>query len=77
MNIVYNSDRYYVIEYPRYRGFELVNKCSQRGTFFQGAVAEKFCKSMNGAIGEDPSCEHLDEFLAGFGTSIDFSTTVH
>ena len=77
MNIVYNSDMYYVIEYSQNRGFEVVNKSLRRGTFFEGAVAEKFCASMNGAIGEDPSCEHLDEFLEGFGNSIDFSTTVH
>ncbi len=77
MNIVYNSDNYYVVEYPRQHGYEVVDKQSSRGTYFQGNVAEKFRESMLGALGEDPSPEHLDDFLSGFGGLINFSMTVH
>ena len=42
MNIVYNSDNYYVVEYPQQLGYEVVDKQSGRGTYFQGDVAAKF-----------------------------------
>ena len=77
MNIVYNSDNYYVVEYPQQHGYEVVDKQASRGTFFQGDVAEKFRTSMLGACGEDPSAEHVDEFLSEFGGLISFSMTMH
>ena len=33
--------------------------------------------AMLGALGEDPSPEHVDEFLADFGGLIDFPMTMH
>ena len=77
MNIVYNSDCYYVVEYQQQHGYEVVDKQNGRGTYFQGNVAEKFRVSMISAQGEDSSPEHLDEFLSDFGGLINFSTTVH
>ena len=77
MNIVYNSDNYYVVEYPVQHGYEVVDKQSSRGTYFQGDVADKFRESMLGALGVDPSPEHVDEFLADFGGLIDFPMTMH
>jgi hypothetical protein len=77
MNIVYNSDNYYVVEYPLQHGYEVVDKHAGRGTYFQGDVAEKFRESMMGAFGEDPSAENLDEFLSDFGSLINFPSVVH
>ena len=77
MNIVYNSDNYYVVEYPVQHGYEVVDKQSSRGTYFQGDVADKFRESMLGALGEDPSPEHVDEFLSEFGYLVDFPMTMH
>ena len=77
MNIVYNSDNYYVVEYPVEHGYEVVDKQSSRGTYFLGNVADKFRESMLGALGEDPSPEHVDEFLSDFGGLISFPMTVH
>ena len=76
MNIVYNSDNYYVVEYPQEHGYEVVDKQAARGTYFQGDVGEKFRESMVGALGEDPSPEHVDEFLSDFGVLINFQMTV-
>ena len=39
MNVIYNSDNYYVVEYSPQHGFELVDKQTQRGAFFQGDTA--------------------------------------
>ena len=67
MNVMYNSENYYVAEYPPQHGYELVDKYSQRGTFFQGEVADKFAQSLRDVVAqEDPSVERLDEFLGDF-----------
>lgn len=65
MNVIYNSDNYYVVEYPTERGFELVDKQAARGTFLQGDAADRFAQSMQDAVEEDASVEHVDEFLDG------------
>lgn len=66
MNVVYNSDNFYVVEYADRRGFELVDKHSRRSTFFNGDLADKFARSINGVIEEDASPENIDEFLGNF-----------
>jgi hypothetical protein len=77
MNIVYNSDNYYVVEYPMQHGYEVVDKQTSRGTYFQGDVADKFRESMIGALGEDPSPDHVDAFLSDFGVLINFPMVIH
>lgn len=77
MNIVYNSDNYYVVEYPAQHGFELVDKHSARSTFFQGDVADKFARSMRGAISEDATVEHIDEFLGSFKILLNLPVVYH
>jgi hypothetical protein len=76
MNIVYNSENYYVVEYPVEHGYEVVDKQAARGTYFAGDVAVKFRESMMGTLGEDPSPEHVDEFLSDFGVLINFPMTL-
>lgn len=66
MRIVYNSEQYYVAEYPGQQGLELVDKRSSRGTFFTGDVAEKFANAMNQVAGEEATTEHIDAFLDNF-----------
>jgi hypothetical protein len=66
MNVIYNSENYYVVEYPAQHGYELVDKHAARGTYLQGDTADKFLESMKHAISEDASAEHVDEFLDQF-----------
>ena len=66
MNVVYNSENYYVVEFAHPRGYELVDKVSRRSTFFHGDVAEKFVRSINGVIAENASPEHIDAYLCNF-----------
>lgn len=77
MNIIYSSDNYYVVEYPAQHGYELVDKRHARGTFFQGDVAEKFAQSMKGAIAEEASAEHIDEFLGSFDILLNIPVVYH
>lgn len=67
MNVVYNSDSYYVVEYAgEQRGYELVHKHTRKSTFFHGDVAEKFAESINSALAEDASPDNIDDFLGNF-----------
>ena len=66
MNVIYNSENYYVVEYPAQHGYELVDKHAARGTYLHGDTGDRFLASMKDAIAEDASAEHVDEFLDGF-----------
>jgi hypothetical protein len=77
MRIVYNSEHYYVAEYPGQQGLELVDKRSSRGTFFHGDVAEKFANAMNAAAGEEASTEHIDAFLDNFSVLLNLPVVYH
>src|SRR5262249_26164945 len=46
MNVMYNSENYYVVEYPGRRGVELVDKTTGRAGFLEGAVEIKVRASM-------------------------------
>ena len=80
MNIIYASDNYYVVEYPVQHGYELVDKRSSRGTYFQGDVAERFINSLReAAAGEanDASLERIDDFLGTFDVLLNMPVVVH
>jgi hypothetical protein len=66
MQVIYNSDHYYVLEYSDQHAYELVDKRSARGTLFQGDGAAKFMQFMRIAVCEDASIEHVDNFLDSF-----------
>jgi uncharacterized protein DUF3567 len=77
MNIIYSSDNYYVVEYPVQHGYELVDKRCQRGTFFQGDVADRFAQSLQAAVIEDGSVECVDDFLGGFDVQLNQPLVIH
>jgi hypothetical protein len=78
MNVIYNSDNYYVVEYSPQHGFELVDKQTQRGAFFQGDTANRFAQSLRDVVGEDSvSMERVDEFLGGFDDWINQPVLCH
>lgn len=77
MNVIYNSEHYYVVEYPTQQGYELVDKKTQRGTFFQGDAAARFAHSMKNAVAEDASIEHVDDFLGRFDVLMNLPLVFH
>jgi transcriptional regulator of nitric oxide reductase len=77
MRIVYNSEQYYVAEYPGQQGLELVDKRSSRGTFFTGDVAEKFANAMNAAAGDEATTENIDAFLENFSALLNSPVVYH
>jgi len=66
MNIVYNSDHFYVVDYPVQEGVELVDKESGLGTFLRGESAKNFRDSIQSVIADSATVESVDEFLSGF-----------
>lgn len=77
MNVIYNSENYYVVEYPGQHGYELVDKRTSRSTFFQGDVADKFARTMQSVISESPTAEHVDEYLDNFGILLNQPVVYH
>ena len=77
MNVIYNSDNYYVVEYPTQHGYELVDKHAARGTYLCGDTAEKFLESMKHVIAEDASVEHVDDFLDNFDVLLNLPVVFH
>jgi len=78
MNVIYNSENFYVVEYPTQHGYELVDKHAQRGTFFQGDIAERFAQSLRDVVAEDgASVERVDEFLGDFDVLMVQSVLYH
>lgn len=77
MRIVYNSEQYYVAEYPGQQGLELVDKRSSRGTFFTGDVAEKFANAMNEVAGKEATTENIDAFLDNFSVLLNLPVVYH
>ena len=71
MQVIYDSDHYYVVEYSDEHAYELVDKRSARGMFFQGDGAARFMDFMRIAVGEDASIERIDDFLGSFDVLLD------
>lgn len=63
MNLVYNSERYSVLEFPTHGGFELIDKQGKTSAFIVGELASKFRASMQDMFSNRPSVESIDEFL--------------
>jgi len=77
MNIIYNSEKYYVLEYDGDHSYELVDKVGARGAFLRGDVADRFLHSMREAAAEDASPDNLDEFLGSIDVLFNLPLVVH
>ena len=77
MNVMYNSDNYYVVEFPGRHGIELVDKTTGRTGFLEGAVEVKFRASMADLAAGEPSTESVDEFLEHYDALLINSVALH
>jgi hypothetical protein len=77
MNVVYNSDNYYVVEFPGHAGIELVDKTTGRGGFLEGEVETRFRARMANLAAEEPSTESVDEFLAHYDALLTTPFAIH
>lgn len=73
MNLIYNSDAFYVVQYPPHDtppepkvqigSFEIVDKTSRRELYLDGEMAEVFRKNVEELMQKSPSVEEIDAFL--------------
>ena len=77
MNVMYNSENYYVVEFPGRHGIELVDKTTGRAGFLEGAVEVKFRASMANLAASEPSAESVDEFLGHYDALLIISVALH
>jgi hypothetical protein len=77
MNVMYNSENYYVVEFPAPHGIELVDKTTGRAGFLEGEVAVKFRASMAHLAAGEPTQESVDEFLGLYDALLLNSVALH
>jgi hypothetical protein len=77
MNVIYNSEYYYVVEFPGRHGIELVDKTRGRAGFLEGAVEVNFRASMADFAAGEPSVESVDEFLGHYDSLLTNSIALH
>ncbi|HUN68262.1 MAG TPA: DUF3567 family protein [Burkholderiales bacterium] len=77
MYVMYNSENYYVVEFPGRHGVELVDKTTGRAGFLEGAVELKFRASMADLAAAEPSVESVDEFLGHYEALLTNSVALH
>ena len=77
MNVMYNSENYYVVEFPGRHGIELVDKTTGRAGFLEGAVETKFRASMANLAAGEPNEESVDEFLGNYDALLITTVAVH
>ena len=77
MNVMYNSENYYVVEFPGRHGIELVDKTMGRAGFLEGEVEVKFRASMADLAAGQPSEESVDEFLGHYDALLINSVALH
>jgi ABC-type ATPase with predicted acetyltransferase domain len=77
MNVMYNSENYYVVEFPGRQGIELVDKTMGRAGFLEGEVEVKFRASMADLAAGEPSVELVDEFLGHYDALLINSIAMH
>lgn len=77
MNVMYNSENYYVVEFPGRRGVELVDKTTGRAGFLEGALERKFRAGMASLAAGEPSVESVDDFLDRYDALLTHSTVPH
>lgn len=63
MNVVYNSESYAIVAYPRQQGFELVDKLGSRSLYVQGSVAIELREAIDSIPFDERTQESIDELL--------------
>jgi hypothetical protein len=72
MNVLFNSQAYFVAEVPDLGGYEIVDKVTGKGAFIGGPMAISMRESFEAYIaqknndGETVSSEDLDDFLRNY-----------
>lgn len=63
MDVIYNSNHFWILAYPAQRGFELLDKVSRCSLFLHGAYAWHFKHAIDEIPEEARDEETIDAFL--------------
>ena len=77
MNVIYNSEHFWILAYPAQQGFELLDKALQRTLFLQGASAWHFRNAMEDIPADERDEEHIDEFLDDYCEGTAYAIVIH
>jgi hypothetical protein len=77
MNVIYNSEHFWILAYPAQQGFELLDKALQRTLFLQGASAWHFRNAMEDIPADERDEEHIDEFLDDYCEGTAHAIVIH
>lgn len=77
MRLLYNSEHYYVTEFPGCAGIELVDKQNRRSAFLEGDLAARFLASMAELSAHHPDREALEELVSRYGALLTNPLIVH
>jgi len=77
LNILYDSENFYVAEFASGSGVELVDKHSARSGYFEGAVAARLRASMARLQSDQQDEDAMDEFLGTYDALLTNSVRLH
>ncbi len=58
-------------------GYEIVDKCSRKEIFIDGALAARFREQVQELIDSEPTMEAIDDYLAGFSSLMQQPVVLH
>ncbi len=77
LNILYDSENFYVAEYSSGTGVELVDKQTARGGYFDGVVAARLRASMARLRSDEQGEDAMDEYLGTYDALLTNSVRLH
>jgi len=77
LNILYDSENFYVAEFSSDTGVELVDKQTARSGYLEGAVAARLRACMARIRSDEQGEDAMDEFLGGYGALLTHSVRLH
>ncbi|MGE5130224.1 MAG: DUF3567 family protein [Sphingomonadaceae bacterium] len=77
MKVLYDSNNYYVVEFPGRHGIELVDKRGGRTGYLQGMLEARFRASMADLCAEEDHHETVDDFIGHFDALLTNPLVMH
>jgi hypothetical protein len=77
LNILYDSEHFYVAEFSSNTGVELVDKQTARSGYLEGAVAERLRACMARIRTDEQGEDAMDEFLGTYDALLTHSLRLH
>ncbi|WP_242641654.1 DUF3567 family protein [Candidatus Ichthyocystis sparus] len=71
INLVYNSPKYSIVEYPKHEAYEILNKDVGLIGFITGSVAIRFRRELEEAFDSNSAIENSEELLENLLLSFD------